>query len=278
MHKKQCRLTVADKYFGGGGGGGSINIPQRDPKKEQKTIRNYYGFQENQLRNFIAQSPLLSTAQQNALDYQGTLPGMINQLGQFSNQIGTQGAQLGGYQGQLGNIYSTQLAPTILSGGALTPQLARDVAQQTRGIAAAQGTAQSPGALGTELLNREQYRQQRFNQALTQGQSVLGQQAGLAGQQAGLTGLRAGLVGQQQELQTGGLGQLNTTATTGSNVFANTTNPMLQYLSNLFGGNQQAAVQGAQIAAQQQAASQAGKGSTIGGAIGAVGSLAGAAL
>jgi hypothetical protein len=318
----------------GGGGGGGSDVLMRDPKTEQKTVGNWYGFQQDQYGNFIQNNPLLNAAQGGALSFWDQLPQMLsqfkgfgneisgdqsqisgyqNKLGNISNQLNTQYGQLGGLYGKLGGTanrlgswLTNQVQPTIASHGALTPQMARDVSQQTRAIAAAQGNAHSLGALGNELLNRDAYREQRFAQALQQGQGLLGQQAGVFGQQAGisgqqagirgqqaglaqagagltamnagLTGQKAGLLGQQQAMQTGGLNQLLGVGNAGVSQFTGLTNPVLGYLGNLFGGNQQASIAQAQINAQQQAAGDAKMGSSIGGGISAIGSIAAMAL
>jgi hypothetical protein len=117
------------------------------------------------------------------------------------------------------------------------------------------------------------------------GGNLLGQQAGVAGQGAGLSGLlagltgqKAGLLGQQQALQTGGLNQLLGVGNAATSQFGSLTNPVLGYLGNLFSGNQQAAISQAQINAQQDAAGQAKTGSSIGGGLSLIGSIAGIAL
>jgi len=82
------------------------------------------------------------------------------------------------------------------------------------------------------------------------------------------------LLGQEQALQTGGLNQLLGVGNAGVSQFGGLTNPILGYLGNLFGGNQQAAIAQAQINAQQNAAGSA-KG---GGALQGIGSIVGAVL
>jgi hypothetical protein len=275
----------------GGGGGGGSDVQMRDPKTEQKTVGNWYGFQQDQYGNFVEHNPLLNAAQGGALSFWDQLPQMLSQfggfqkeLGGYQNQLGALSGKLGGQANRLGNWLQSQVLPTIASHGALTPQMSRDVSQQTRAIAAAQGNAHSLGALGNELLNRDAYREQRFNQALQQGQGLLGQQSGIYGQQATLTGMgaglvgqKAGLLGQQQAMQTGGLNQLLGVGNAGVSQYTGLTNPILGYLGNLFGGNQQASIAQAQINAQQQAAGDSKMGSTVGGIISAVGPILAAA-
>lgn len=113
---------------------------------------------------------------------------------------------------------------------------------------------------------------------LGQQGSIAGQGAGLSALNAGLTGQKAGLLGQEQALQTGGLNQLLGVGNAAVSQFGGLTNPILGYLGNLFGGNQQAAIAQAQINAQQNAAGQAKGGSTIGGIISAVGPILGAVM
>jgi hypothetical protein len=173
------------------------------------------------------------------------LPGQYQGLqGQLSNQYGNLGGvagNLGGLNDRLGSMYGALpnisgltnplmsalngpggVASTIANRGALSNQQSRDVAQQTRSIGEQQGNSRDLGTLGNELLNRDQYQQQRFNTAqqqalgLTAGVqglrssdiqnrlgitgeqgNLLGQQAGVYGQQAGVTGQQGSLLGQQ---------------------------------------------------------------------------------
>jgi hypothetical protein len=81
--------------------------------------------------------------------------------------------------GQLGNVFNTQIEPGLMSGGALNPEQSRDVDQSTRAAFAARGNVMGNQALGTELLNRDQYRRQRFNELLGQGLGISGEQRGL---------------------------------------------------------------------------------------------------
>jgi hypothetical protein len=163
------------------------------------------------------------------------------------------------------------------------------------------------------VLSREDFRQQNLNRALGVSQNILGQQtgatgvlsgllgqkagllglggnllgeqagvagqgAGLSGLLAGLTGQKAGLLGQEQGMQTAGLNQLLGVGNAATSQFGSLTNPVLGYLGNLFSGNQQAAISQAQINAQQNAAGQAKTGSSIGGGLSLIGSIAGIAL
>lgn len=137
--------------------------------------------------------------------------------------------------------------------GVLTPsfvqnalgQSAYDAAQQTRALGAARGMATTNQNLAQEVLARKD--------------------------------AQLNTLGQIQGLQTGGLNQL--LGVQGANVgtFSQLNNPILAYLGNLFGGNQQAQIAQAGINAQANAASDAKTSDLIGGAISSVGSIAGAA-
>lgn len=233
--------------MGGGGGGGSTSVQMRDPSKEKATIGNFYNFQENQASDYLNNTPLLNTASQGAQGFWSQLPGMLGTLGGQSNQLGNW-------------LNSSGINNTIMSGGALTPQMERDVSQQTRNIASAQGNAQSTGALGTELLNRDQYRQQRLGTALGEGQGLLSQQAGV--------------LGQEQAMQTGGLNQLLGVQNAATQNFSVLTNPILGYLGNLYGGNQQASIANAEIQAKLQDQQNSKSSGLIGGGASLLGSVA----
>jgi hypothetical protein len=186
--------------------GGSPSIPERSFSSEWPKIRQGYQGQENQYLQFIPKDPLLSQAypfaQQTLADLQWALP-------------------------------------VIQSQGALTPEQAHDVSVQTRAIYAAQGNPYGNQELGAELLNRDLYRQQRLQQAMSiasQGlQNVLG------------------------------------TEQTGVRSFSALTNPILAYLSDLFSSNQNAA------AAQSIAGANKSSGA-LGGGLGALGSIGGALI
>jgi hypothetical protein len=216
MLQKQCRLSLVDKFFGGSGGGGAPN-PNITPE-----LRNIYkGFNTQTVptfNNFVQGQPLLSTAQGGALD--------------FFNQISP----------VLQQTFGSQISPVLESGGALTAEQGRDVTQATRAAFAARGNIGGNQAIGAELLNRDQYRQQRFNQAL-------------------------GQAGQIQGLETGGLNQLTGVEQAETSSFATLANP----LYGLFENAQNAATQ-LQIASENKNAGLAG------GAISSIGSIAGAAI
>ncbi len=359
----------------GGGGSGGSDVQMRNPKSEQKTVGNWYGFQQDQYNNFVANNPLLNAAQGGALDFWKQLPQMLSQFGGFQGelnnyqgQLGDYQKQLGGISGQLGDVYKNAqgqiggyqdqlknlfgqvgglgqsfqkflgpgsalsaayngqggIGSVLRSHGALTAQGKRNANQEILQSMSGAGTAGSNASIFNQALNREQYQTNRLNNAIGQsqgvlgqqagaagalqnifgqqagiagqgagltgllsqiGQGVLGQQAGITGQQAGITGMgagltgqKAGLLGQQQALQTGGLNQLLGVGNAGTSQFGGLTNPILGYLGNLFGGNQQASIAQAQINAQQQAAGDSKTSGAIGGGISAIGSIAMAAL
>lgn len=163
-------------------------------------------------------------------DIQGAVPGLQRQLAGDQTQLSQDLAQIPGMRrqlqgdiGQLSPLVRTQqgvyneLLPILRSQGALTPEQNRDVTQATRAAYAARGNVAGNQALGAELLNRDQYRQQRFANTLGQAlglsgsiQGLTGQEAGLTGQEAGLTQLAAGLTGEKAGItgQSAGLDQL----------------------------------------------------------------------
>jgi hypothetical protein len=293
--------------MGGGGGGGSTNISgpygsgggNRTPSHELPTINQFYGNQQDQYNQFVANNPLFNAANKGALNFfgqepglqaplaaleqqapgffsglqnevsgiQGQVPGLQNQLsGIFSGLGGLIGQipglqnQLGGlsqqYQGLLSGLPSSNLLtdplrgtlrdttsdinkvfnPVVASGGALTGQQLRDATQQSRALAPS-GSLQNSGQIASEVLNRDNAKDQRLglysglmnNAAGTQGNlagqiqniigadtglrsSLLGAQAGLVGQQGNLLGLGGSLYGEQgqnTQQQSGLLGMLS---------------------------------------------------------------------
>jgi hypothetical protein len=230
-------------------GGGAEAPPPRSLRGELGDIFKVFRRQELPLyRQFARREPLLSGARELALQGPGQLPaleqtlsGAYGQLPAVSQLQGTLSRAYGqlpatpelmgmvrsaygqavptpGLTGPLFQTYQQQITPVLQSGGALTPQMARDVTQQTRAGFAARGNVLGNQALGRELLNRDIYRQQRYNQALQQGMGVTGAISGLdtAALQRGLgaaTGLQQlGGTGLQQALgYASGLQQLGGT-------------------------------------------------------------------
>lgn len=237
--------------MGGGGGGGSTDIDLRDPGTEWPSIKKWYGRQQKQLYRFTRRDPLFHAAQSLALQGNRDVTASLKAL-PWAPQIA---ALEPGRRSQ---------AAIIASGGALTPELKRQSDQAALSLAAGAGMANSPQGIASALLNREQYRQQRLQSAI--------------GAEQGITGAQQQIASGRQALVTGGLNQLNQSALAPIQGFTTLENPILQYLSTLYGGNLQAQVAQAQINAQQQQASQGQKGSTIGGGISAIGSIAGMAL
>jgi hypothetical protein len=198
---------------------------------------------------------------------------------------------------------SGTIDPILASGGDPTKAEKRSVAQSLLPYFSGQGTGRSTTALSSLALSEDAARRQRFEEALGEAQTATGQiqglrGAGLAGREAissGVESLRtqgqsnqsklaqiiqglrgsglsgaSSVSGTTQGLETGGINQLLGTAQAQSNVFSQLTNPILSYLSNLFGENLQAQSQ-AQLAGGNKSSGIAGGGiSAIGSIIGAV--------
>ena len=97
--------------MGGGGGGGSTSVNFRNPSQEKGTIGNWYDFQQNQLQNYINQSPLLSAANTGALNFFNQLPQLTGPLqSQYQNlpsitpTLNNLQSQFGGLPQQLSSI------------------------------------------------------------------------------------------------------------------------------------------------------------------------------
>lgn len=268
MKRVICRLTLANKSWMGGGGGGGSDIMMRDPKTEQKSIQqfNVWDFlgPNSQLSKFTSGQPLLKTAEGGALDFWKQLGPMLGKLsGSFNALPGAQGIT------DLESAYQKNIAPTIASGGALSAEGARDASQLARLNPG--GSLRDVGAVVREAQGRESAMTQRLNTALGQAGAFRGLETGISqGQQSAASGI--------QGLQTGGLNQLLGVEGGKVGAFSQLQNPILGYLGNLFSGNQSASVAGSQISAQQGAAGDAKMGSSIGGALSAVGSIAAVAL
>jgi len=172
--------------------GGSPSIPQRNfPREFGQIFHNAWPQQRQAYQNWWQNEPLLSASHDYAL-------GNLQNLGP-------------GYTDAL-----SALLPTLQSQGALTSEQDRDVTQATRAGFAARGNVVGNQALGSELLNRDQYRQQRFTQAL--------------GQAGMLQGLQGGALQQALGVEQGQVG-----------TFATLMNPLLSYGSDLNSSNQNAA-------------------------------------
>jgi hypothetical protein len=105
--------------------------------------------------------PLLKGAEQYAL-------GNLRNIGQLTSP--------------LMDVYRSQLQPILSTGGALTPEMQRTAEQAALQEQSAAGMAHTNQAIASQLLNREQYRQQRFNTAL---QQAMGITSGIQGLQSG---------------------------------------------------------------------------------------------
>ena len=253
--------------MGGSAGGGSTSITPRSFQQEIPQISQGYGFQQKGLNQFEQANPVFGNAIQGALNYYNQLPGVLSPLQSLYGNINTTGNAL---QSTIAGSEKNFLNPIIASGGALTPSQERDVSQQTRQLASDYGTGRQLGTLGTELLNRTSAQQQRYGFATGQEAAL----QGLSGQDiAQRTGLASGIQG----LQTGNLNQLLGAGQGTVNAFSALTNPILSYLSNLFGENLQAQIAQAQINQQGNIANQNKTSGLIGSGISSIGSIAGAA-
>lgn len=134
----------------------------------------------------------------------------------------------------------------ILQGGGRSAQTTREGQQDARAAFGARGNIGGNQAIAGEILGTQRAREQQY-------------------------GWAQGMMGQAQNTVTSGLNQLLGTQQTEVSTFAAIVDPVLQYLSTLFAGNQQA-----QLAAQQ--ASQGKTAGLAGGALNALGSIGGAAL
>ena len=280
--------------------GGAPEIPQRNLTNELGPL--FGQFKKTDLPVFNNQwfnkQPLLDQSRIAALsglgdvtDLQNQFKGFVSELGGYQGNLGDLLGQVKGYQGDLGGYKKPYqdvvdyLNPILQSGGALTPEQARNVDQQTRAAFAARGNVVGNQALGGELLNRDAARQSRYNQALTQSEgatgllsTLTGQQGGLSGllsqiigQQAGITGMKGSLTGALQDVTGKAINPALQTEQTATGTFATLLNPLLSYGSDLFSSNQNAS------AAQNIAGGNKSSG-LIGGGIGAIGSILGAVL
>jgi len=279
----------------------------RHSSKEWPTVHNWYGHQQNEFRDFIANDPILSRLSQGALDYfnQGPSP-MLRELQsqgldylrsgpsavtQALTNLGLSTATAG--PSPISTIMQDQAQEDLLNRGALTPALNRDVRNETLATAGNMGMGYTPGTLGTELLNREKYREQREQIARQYGAeaeqvsqadlaSRLG--AGQIGQGAEIQDIasRFGIGGQVQGLTQADIAQRYaiplSVAGAATNQFSTITNPILSYIGNLFSGNQQAGTQAAGFNSQAAASNKAGQSGLAGAGIGAIGSIAGAVI
>lgn len=283
-------------------GGLSIggNAPKRKIGSEFPQIQEMLRTEETALNNFTGGQPLLAGAEGLGLGFAGGLPSLTNPLmslmGSLPSAIGGIGAGLGGLFNETGGLFNSvgnlasripnfsalerpvmqgfrnTTAPVLRSGGRLTPEQERDVSTATGNLFASRGTEGGNQAIGQQLLDRQQFQEQRFNEALGQAGSasniiggltqediglrsgIMGQQgqligegAGLLGQGSGLlselTGMESGLAGGVQGLESGSINQLLAPEQAAVGSFTSLMNPLLSYASNLFAGNQAAQLQ-----------------------------------
>lgn len=246
---------------------------------------------ESALRGDITQLGDLSTGLGGlSTELGGLIPGFNSDIG----SLGRERNQLQGLVAPLRQTLRTQIDPILHSGGALTPEQIRDVSLQTQDVLGSRGQATGNADLGAQLMNRQSAQQQRYDTALNEsnlvggeisgitGQEagitqamgglrqaesgIIGQQAGIAGQRAGITQGEAGLTQGIQGLQTGAINQLLGVESSNVGNFTSLQNPLLQFASNLFTGNQ-----GAQFA-QNQANTNKGAG-LVGGGVSGAGSI-----
>jgi hypothetical protein len=279
----------------------------RRPAKEWQNVSNWYGHQKNEFSDYVAHdpifqglysgaakyfnqgpSPLLSALQKQGLSYVNNGPSAAtNALTKLGVSTATAGPS------PISKIMQSQAQEDLLNRGALDPALNRDVRNETLATAGNMGMGNTTGTLGTELLNREKYREQREQIARQYGgQAEQVSQADLASR------LGAGQIAQGADIQDAasrfgiggqvqGLTQADTAqrfaiplsvAGGATSDFSALTNPILSYMGNLFSGNQQAATQAAVGNSQAGAANKSGQSGLAGSAIGAIGSIAGAVL
>jgi len=265
------------------GGGLSIGPggAQRRVGNEVPQIDAFFRNQLGRFNSFFENQPLFQQAQ----GFLGQTAGAVPQqnLGGLEGSIpmGNTGPALQQAETLTSSLHQFN-DPVLASGGALTPEQERDVSQRTRGVLGAQGNLHGNQALGSELLNRQQFRDDRYNTALSRQaggiQTNLGVENQQFGQQQGifsdLFGLKTGQFGQGQS-QFGDIesliGQSLGIEQGGIQGFEGIMDPSLSYLGNLFGGNLQAAIS-TQLANQNKGAALPGTaGSVLGNIIGAIG-------
>lgn len=231
MHQRPCRLTIADKFYGGG-----PEIPQRDPGSEFGTFKQFAKGNIGMFNKFFASQPLLSGAKGAALGGLTDLPYLIDPL-----------------KAKYGSMANTgYLDDIIASQGKLTPELQRQAEQEALTSSSAAGMAHTNTGIFSQLLNSAKYSADRLAQAFQERGQDISQRLGLAG---GIQGLRSGAI--QPALAT-------ETAATGA--YSALTNPIWNYLSDLFGGNQSAAADQAIAGGNKQSGALSGAVSLIGAA------------
>jgi len=247
-------------------GGGGVDIPQRDPGSEWQDLKKFGRGNINQYYNYQNQDPYFQVAQ----------PFAISGLKNVSELTDPLKALLGKVPGQFDPLISSQqkiyggLMPSLeaLNRGELTPEQSRNAEQAALRVAGSRGMAYSPQGTATALLNREDLRQNRFQQGLSQALGLSGSIASLLGGESGLTtGLTQGIQG----LGTQALQNVLGTSRAGVQNYNALTAPVFGWLSDLMSSNQNAA-------AAQSIAGANKSGGAMGGATSAIGSILGAVL
>src|SRR6266540_6146443 len=162
--------------------GGSVDIPQRNWSQEWPGIKQGYKGQENQYRQFANKEPLLKGATNLALSGISDVKGLSDPLRALLSNIG--GAD---FTSSLQNVYKTQIEPVLQRGGALTPEQQREAEQASLGLSAGARMANSNAGIANALLNRDQFRRQRFGEALGEAGSILSDRGQDIAQRLGLT-------------------------------------------------------------------------------------------
>ena len=166
----------------------------------------------------------LSDKQKSLLDYYNTI------YQQFMPQTLTQAANT-----SLGQMQADAARLARIQGGYLSPEDTRNAVQAAREAYAARGQVMGPGAIGAEILGRENIRQQRENEARAAYNASMQNVLNTA------------------NLQTGNIFQPV------SSLIANTFNPLGQYPQDVYNTNYNAAVAQQIAAANNAAAIEAAK-------------------
>ena len=249
---------------------------------------------QGQLQNTFAQGPQMERVQGYSVNpnYVGSPTINPSSVGAPRNSllnIASGRAASGGGTSMLGGDLTSMARDQLALGGQATPWELQQAEQQAREAWSARGLVNSPGAVGAEIINRDDLQRQRLlerqnfasgveqmNQGgllsligATANQGALGLQAGMANQQnqyqsqlaTGQLGQNAALANQDQsfrsQLATGQAGQAAQASNQGAGLQAQSLNQQLgMNLANL-GTQQQQAGFGNQLAASQMRAQTA---------------------
>lgn len=246
----------------GGGGGGSVDIPQRSFPQEWQGIKKGYKGQINQFNQFANKEPLLTGASDVALGGLGEVSSLQDPLKKLLGNLPSA-------QSYIDPLMSgfNQVRETIDTGGRLNTEQQRTADQAALGLSAGAGMANSNAGVAGALLNRDQFRTQRFNTALGQGEELTQLFQGIRGAD---TAQRLGLTSGIQGVRSQAIAPALATEEGRTGAFSKITNPILAYLSDLNSSNQNAA------AAQSIASANQSSGKASG-TLGAITSVIGAA-